>query len=456
MRIEAVSCVFGASKQKKKNNKQKTAVAVGAALVLAAGAATAVALALRKKPDKYLVELAQGLSKELNRTVKPSELESVMTKEEFLREIPKLEEKNFVASAENIQNGTFQADLHSHSNFSDGRISVKDLMEQAANYGDRLNQINGKKFIFALSDHDGVNGVREALKLIVENPDKYKNVKFVPAAELSFIETCSKGSKRYEKYHSDVQMPEMLIYNINPFSENTKEFFSNLYSKRESQVKNMIAKANAESAGYNFSPEEYKQFVDKSQGKYYLLNQHWNIHNYLQLKTRLTDIAREQKLDEKEFFEETITALADAKRIPDGLSKYLKEKNIQTTTPETYDRITKIAMEFFPKNKDGKAISDYENTFDSIANYALREQAHLAFAHPGFTMQNFTGEECFDKMRSYIMRSKGTLRFAEKFHQAYPFGDSIEHEELAKYYKIMDRFNLFHFGGRDNHSGKFV
>ena len=168
MKVETISPIFCASKQKKSDKKQKNKKLIygGCTLALTAAATTAYMLARRKTPDKYLVELAQGLSKELNRNVKPSELESVMTKEEFLREIPKLKEENFVMSAENLKNGTFLADLHSHSNFSDGRASVQEIMEQAANYGDKLNQINGKKFIFALTDHDGVDGVKEALKLI--------------------------------------------------------------------------------------------------------------------------------------------------------------------------------------------------------------------------------------------------------------------------------------------------
>lgn len=459
MRVETISNVFGASKapnHKKSKTKKKVIYGTAATLVLAAGVSAAVMLAGGKKPDKYLVELAQGLSKELNRTVKPSELEAVMTKEEFLREIPKLKEENFIASVENMSNGTFLADLHSHSNFSDGRISVQELMEQAAAYGDKVNSINGKKFIFALSDHDGIEGVKEALKLIAENPEKYKNVKFVPASELSFIEHCSEKSSRFKKYQSDVQMPEMLIYNINPFSKNTEEYLSNLYAKRKSQVVSMINKANTDNAGYNFSLDEYTELLDKSKGKYYLLNQHWNVHNYLQLKTRLVDIAREQKKDEQTFFEETVRALKAENQTPNGLSKYLETNNIETTTPETYERITNLSHEFFPKNKNGVAVSAYENNFDDIVNFALKEHAYLGFAHPGFTMQNFSEEECFNKMRSYIMRSKGTLRFAEKFHQAYPFGDSISREELAKYYKVLDRFNLFNFGGRDNHSGKFI
>ena len=39
---------------------------------------------------------------------------------------------------------------------SEGKVilNVSDLLTQAAQYGDKLNKINGKKFIFALSDHE--------------------------------------------------------------------------------------------------------------------------------------------------------------------------------------------------------------------------------------------------------------------------------------------------------------
>jgi len=194
--------------------------------------------------NPYLKELAKGLTNEIGEKVKPSQLKSVMTKEEFAKVIPKLTEQNYVASVENVKNGTFIADLHAHTLYSDGRITVKNMLEQAAEYGNQLKNINGKPFIFALSDHDGIKGDIEALKIISENPKKYENIKFIPATELSFVVPCEAGSRRAERYKTDVQMPEVLVYNINPFSETSKQFFNDLHLKREKMTSEMINEAN--------------------------------------------------------------------------------------------------------------------------------------------------------------------------------------------------------------------
>ena len=152
-----------------------------------------------KTNEDYLKKLASGLSKELNKPVSADSLSSIMTKEEILEELPKLSEQNYIATKENIENGMFQADLHSHSLHSDGKASVQTILNDAADYADKLNAKTGKKFIFALTDHDKIDGVKEALKIIAENPEKYKNVRFIPAAELSFIIPCEEGSDRYKK-----------------------------------------------------------------------------------------------------------------------------------------------------------------------------------------------------------------------------------------------------------------
>ncbi len=61
-------------------------------------------------------------------------------------------------------------DLHLHSNNSDGSASVKELVETVVNSGIK---------IFALTDHDTVNGVNTAEKLIP------KGIKFIKGVELT-------------------------------------------------------------------------------------------------------------------------------------------------------------------------------------------------------------------------------------------------------------------------------
>ena len=409
--------------------------------------------------NPYLKNLAKDLSKDLNKKITPNDLNAVMTKEEFLKIIPTLSEQNYVETRENLRNGTFLADLHSHSKFSDGTIQIQELLEQAAAYGNKLAQINNKKFIFALSDHDGIEGVKEALRIIAQNPDKYKNIKFVPAAELSFLTACQKDSQRYKNFHSDVQMSELLIYDINPFSENTKNFFDNLFQKRRSQLEFSINMANEKLPERNFKKEEYEKFFMKEKDNFFFYNQHWRIFNYLNMKNRISQLAKEQNKNPDVMFDEILTEMKNHRRGLDvySLDQFIKYNRIETKTIDREPEIDIICKNIFPQKIDeNTAFSLYENTFQDIVDYAKKENAILGFAHPGFTMQNFTEDTCYIKMQDMIQQSKGSLKLAEKFHQAYPIGKAISREELNSYNAIIDKLGLINIGGRDNHTKKFI
>ena len=96
-------------------------------------------------------------------------------------------------------------DLHLHSNNSDGSATVRELVETVINSGIK---------IFALTDHDTVNGIKEAEKyvkaLITSQP-------FLSAAEVKFIKGVELTCKaRNIKCH-------ILGYNINPDSKDLIE-----------------------------------------------------------------------------------------------------------------------------------------------------------------------------------------------------------------------------------------
>lgn len=63
-----------------------------------------------------------------------------------------------------------KADLHVHSNFSDGSDDLKSLIS---------NIINAKIDIFALTDHDTIRGVTEMVNFVPES------IKFIPSIELT-------------------------------------------------------------------------------------------------------------------------------------------------------------------------------------------------------------------------------------------------------------------------------
>jgi 3',5'-nucleoside bisphosphate phosphatase len=86
-------------------------------------------------------------------------------------------------------------DLQSHSTHSDGQLPPKEVVQAAAAAGVKL---------LALSDHDSVEGVPEALSAAQD-----AGIELVPAVELSAVE------KEYEDYHVlgyriDYQDPQLL------------------------------------------------------------------------------------------------------------------------------------------------------------------------------------------------------------------------------------------------------
>ena len=67
---------------------------------------------------------------------------------------------------------TSRADLHTHSTYSDGRLTPTELIEQAVSRGLE---------VFALTDHDCTDGIAEAL----EAARKHPGLLFIPGVELS-------------------------------------------------------------------------------------------------------------------------------------------------------------------------------------------------------------------------------------------------------------------------------
>ncbi|MBR1776503.1 hypothetical protein IJ750_05475 [bacterium] len=427
-------------------------------LGLTAAAISGAVIASKYMPNEYIRQLAEDLSKELGKEIKPSQLKSVMTKDELIKICKTLKEENFISNKKNVKNGIFIADLHSHSNHSDGAISVSELMNQAAEYGDKLNKLNGKKFIFALTDHDGVGGVKEALKIIAENPTKYKNVKFVPGAELSFPIECQYGSEKYKRCKNNVEMSELLIYNINPFSKNTEEYFSDLYKKRKNGITESLKLATKIIPDCKYSEEEFNKYFLLNGDNYCMLNQHWQIYHYLNLKTRINEISKVSGKNPEKLFDNIMSEFRRESKnnVGQSLDEYIKKNNIKIKQDSYDKRIIALKNQICPHIKGPQIYAPHESSFNSIVSFANKECAYLGFAHPGFTMQNMKTDFIKKEMKQFIEKADNKLIFAEKYHQAYPIPNEITKEEIESYNKILDELNLIHIGGRDNHSVNFT
>ena len=155
---------------------------------------------------------------------------------------------------ENVETMVFGGDYHIHTVNSDGSLTVEEVLEQAVEYGDRYAKNNGKPFVIGITDHNTVEGCKQAVEIIAKNPDKYKNIRVVLGVEISAKENDINGykTKKLAKYH-------MLAMCINPFDEKINNFFK--YLQEESQSPMYIKAISLQDAYDNIKHQEQCHFA---------------------------------------------------------------------------------------------------------------------------------------------------------------------------------------------------
>ena len=395
----------------------------------------------------YITELAEGLSTFMKEKISPERLSSVMDKTEFLEAVSKLKRDNYVLTKENVDAGIYRADLHSHTNFSDGRGSVEHIMDQAAQYADKLFKKTGEKFIFALTDHDTADSSKEALKLIANNPEKFKNVRFVVGSEVSYL------MKSSDKTANPYETTELLIYGFNPFSKKVETFFKDVLNRRLQARKDYIRDLSEKFPDTKFSEEEFLNvFLGDRVPHTPILNSYWQLYHYGQIKRELSCNAVFKNLNPEEYFRECM------KNAPEKLYfSEFKNRNIIESWVGENQEINKINEKYKPHNDEsGNIVKTSENTLDDIVTAFKDEPNCVAgFAHPyyiGDRTNNVDGllNEVQSKLRDM-------LKVTESYHQAY--SSELLRDKAGEISRISDMCEskgLIPIGGRDNHTADFI
>lgn len=241
--------VFGQNKSKKDDiSKEKLAVVCGAGLI-ALGGLVAVLLHAKKGANivkSFDVEFKKQIQKSLQKegiNISTNSLNSIVGAEEFSQLVKKFKSSHFRAGLqtansnvpletfyENAIKGGFRVSLHTHSNFSDGKATPEEFLECARKYADKVAKLNKNDglppFTIALTDHDCIDGTKEIIKLIAQNPEKYKNLKFVAGCEFSV--------KNNGKHHDITGLA------LNPFDKNLNDMLNNLKEARTKTIQSFL------------------------------------------------------------------------------------------------------------------------------------------------------------------------------------------------------------------------
>ena len=141
----------------------------------------------------------------------------------------------------NLDNHRFCANLHVHTNASDGIAGIEQVLEAATAIAD-LNVNAGEfGFLLAITDHDTVENAQNALKIVSADKDKFKNLKLVLGVEISTVATEFSNQLKTLDIHT-------LGYCINPFEKSLKDFLKN-----KMQLKFELANITLNKLKYEFS-----------------------------------------------------------------------------------------------------------------------------------------------------------------------------------------------------------
>ena len=150
----------------------------------------------------------------------PALLDCIVGEEEFRYFLSKYDKNSFVP----LKN--FCANLHVHTIYSDGTANIKEIFDNAQMIAEK----NNKQFLLAITDHDTIEGTKEALTFLLENKEKYKNLKLVLGVEISTVGTKFSGQIKAFDIHT-------LVYCINPFDKRLNDFIN-----KKRQLKFELAK----------------------------------------------------------------------------------------------------------------------------------------------------------------------------------------------------------------------
>lgn len=392
---------------------------------------------VKKVCSEYVKSLAAGVSEMTGKKINPLSLSCVMNKEEFIEQILKLKKNNYTYTPENIKNFGFQADFHMHTDYTDGKITVKKLLDEISEYSDKLFQRTGRKFIFSISDHDSVKAVKDALVIISENPEKFRNVKFIPGVELSFSHKAPKASNPCE-------ISEVLAYGFDPFK--IDKYCDKLQSKRNDTIDNMLADIRKALPLTDFNKDELIKTYNLNPDCL-MMNSQWAVNHYAQTKHAVTIQASRRGLDASKLYSDTMKNID----VKNRNIWYLKKNNVLDKDIDETNIISNVRKKYEPHLVNNQIVLTNESSFENLINlFEDDDNVVLSFAHPYFTAMKFHNPR--KALNSFVHKSNGLIKVSEAYHQAYPGDVSADKvNETNDYLKY-----LIKIGGSDNHKATYI
>ena len=422
-------------------------------------------------------------------------LNSVMGKSQLQKLLDEFTPADFSIGKDfdGARNMTFRVNLHNHTTASDGKLTVEQFLEQARKYADRIAQNTQSDdkppFTIAITDHDTLDGCRDALNIRAADPEKYKNLKVVLGSEISVSNCDSEIVSRPLNF-------ELVGYCQNPYDEKLVKILDNIQQTRQKNVEQFLEKITDKFPEFNLNIDEAKEFhanlrTMRTNGVLYLAG------DYARFKIALTEYVKRineilpddaEKLSADKLFKqfgENYYYRMDAfgeRNIPEyfqkhGLKDYLIEKGLwteenaqdfeqifKTDLNDKEDFITQTVKESLPTLHDRKQYSiNPEDIFEATTDgfYGFAHPAIIDFASDNISpaRKKLCEEKMFVPHENLVYEIFNSLKQIgkEKFYaseinyQSYPQNADKKWMDFMKTIADNPNLNLKYTGGIDAH-----
>lgn len=375
----------------------------------------------------------------------------IVSEQEFIARVRKMDRFSFTAGERDdvsrldthdvryVEDGRFCANLHVHTENSDGTMTVEEVLKNA-----RILSDKNPNFLVAITDHDTVEGDKEAVELIKE----YEDVNLCCGLEISTYAISFPNQPKPIQVH-------LLVYGVNPFDERLNKFLADKMSKKLALAKETVRKLNEALPKYNFTLEEAAKchnMVLKGQDEVaHPLKKYTSGKILLNYYLPNADFSYEEPIYKFKY-------LFKGKEPYHLTYKKALEMFINSELPEIPDFIEKeikIAREIYMKAHPAighmpEQFSDFEDTVKFVASL---DSGVMSIAHPARSKAYCP--EFYDYLFANFKRAGGEkAMFYEGYYQSY------EGEYFQKWQRTIDdtasKYDLLKTGGLDSHGKNLV
>lgn len=375
----------------------------------------------------------------------------IIDEKEFIKRVSNFYEINFKVGERNdiavldshdtryLDKCLFKANLHVHTQYSDGEMTIKELFSQAEDLSTKTPD-----FIAAITDHDTIDGNKEAAQLIKD----YTHANICLGVEISTIAINFPNQPKPLQVH-------LLVYGIDPNDKKLDEYLINKRIQKLELAKSTIAKLNSALPEYKFTIEE----AAKCHGM--ILKGEDEVAHPLKKYTS-GKILLDYYYPNADFSYETpIYKFKYMFKSPEAYHKiYKKVLELYTgeklpEIPEEIEQKIQTAREIYLKAHPsiGNMLEQFSSFEDTVKFVSTLNCGVMSIAHPARTKAYCP--EFYEYLFEYFKKASGDkAMFYEGYYQSYE--GTYYQEWQEKINKAASKFGLLKTGGLDSHGKSLV